>query len=392
MFLTPSAGTPIGWGDLLHGFASAGAIGRFEETLRVWADVSWCRLVNSGTTAFYLFLEALKRFSDRTEVVLPAYTAPSLLLPIWKAGLTPVLCDMSPETFNMDESLLDRCVGEETLCVLAVHMFGLPCDMDAVCRIAGGRGSFVLEDAASAMGSRLGGRMAGTFGDVGFFSLNRGKNFSTLSGGCLISDREDLAEELARGCEGLPALGAKARAAMAARMMGLSLAVRPAFYTLLYPLVARFKYTTLHTEFDSFRYTSMQAGVGRSLFRRAEGIFHRRRENGMFLHHALSGVQGVRVPKILPNSTTVFNQFPAVFASEELRDDLHRRMREVGVETTILYPEPIHRIYDLGYDLDADPFPSATYLARRLLLIPTHPMIGRRRLGRVIDLITSSVR
>ena len=346
MFLTPSAGTPIGWGDLLHGFASAGAIGRFEETLRVWADVSWCRLVNSGTTAFYLFLEALKRFSDRTEVVLPAYTAPSLLLPIWKAGLTPVLCDMSPETFNMDESLLDRCVGEETLCVLAVHMFGLPCDMDAVCRIAGGRGSFVLEDAASAMGSRLGGRMAGT----------------------------------------------KARAAMAARMMGLSLAVRPAFYTLLYPLVARFKYTTLHTEFDSFRYTSMQAGVGRSLFRRAEGIFHRRRENGMFLHHALSGVQGVRVPKILPNSTTVFNQFPAVFASEELRDDLHRRMREVGVETTILYPEPIHRIYDLGYDLDADPFPSATYLARRLLLIPTHPMIGRRRLGRVIDLITSSVR
>ena len=174
--------------------------------------------------------------------------------------------------------------------------------------------------------------------------------------------------------------------------MGLSLAVRPAFYTLLYPLVARFKYTTLHTEFDSFRYTSMQAGVGRSLFRRAEGIFHRRRENGMFLHHALSGVQGVRVPKILPNSTTVFNQFPAVFASEELRDDLHRRMREVGVETTILYPEPIHRIYDLGYDLDADPFPSATYLARRLLLIPTHPMIGRRRLGRVIDLITSSVR
>ena len=391
LFMTPSAGTPISLRDLLYGVSSRGGIGRFEKAIRRWADVSWCRLVNSGTTACYLALEVLKHLSGKTEVVLPAYTAPSLLLPIWKAGLKPVLCDISPDTFNMDESQLDRHIGERTLCVLPVHMFGMPCDMDSVCRAARDRGAFVLEDAASSMGSRLHGRMTGTFGDVAFLSLNRGKNLSTLAGGCLLTDREDLGGELGRACDALPAPGTAQRAVMATKLVGLSLAVRPAFYTLLYPFVAQFKYTTLHTDFDSFRYTDLQAAVGLSLFRRQEEILRRRHENGMLLYTELSSVVGVRVPKILPDSIPSFNQFPVMFESRAMRDDLHRRIREAGVEATILYPDPIHRIYDLGYDLSDDPFPNATCLASRLLLIPTHPMIGKGRLARVLEVILSRV-
>ena len=87
--LVPSTGTPISFLDILAGVTSSfnRPMAAFENTLKVYTNKKHCYFTNSGTTAFYLILKALKKLSDKTEVVLPAYTAPSLILPIRKAGL-----------------------------------------------------------------------------------------------------------------------------------------------------------------------------------------------------------------------------------------------------------------------------------------------------------------
>jgi len=383
--MVPSVGTPIGIRDILQGLSGDEDL---PEVFRRYTGVKYCYFTNSGTTAFYLILRALRTLSSRREVVLPAYTAPSLILPIRKAGLRPALAEVSLDTFNLDVDRLEDYVDEDTLCVVPVHMFGLPCDMTGVGEIARGKGAFVVEDAASSMGSELNGRPTGTLGDLGFYSFNRGKNLTTLTGGCVVTDSDRLGNAVEGQWRKLPRPPGISRLLIPAKTVGLALAFRPLGYTLLYPIVVRFKYTELHTDFEPLAYTEFQARMGGSLFMRAGEVFRTREENGTFLYNSLSGIEGLKLPRIPPNSKVAFNQFPILLEDEAVRDSLHLRIRkELGLETTLLYPEPIHRIYDLGYDTNRDPFPNSTYLARRLLLIPTHPLVRREMLERVVELI-----
>ena len=86
-----------------------------------------------------------------------------------------MLCDISLKTFNMDTQSLEKCINENTLCVVPVHMFGLPMNMEDVMQIAQQHSLFVVEDAASSLGTTIHNRPTGVFGDIGFYSFNRGK-------------------------------------------------------------------------------------------------------------------------------------------------------------------------------------------------------------------------
>ncbi len=391
--LTPSAGTPLGLGDLLQGITSSnGSVRGLEAQLSDYIEVGYCHFVNSGTTALYIILEVLKGLSDKNKVVLPAYTAPSLILPLERARLRAVLCDVSLDTFNLDIEHLEESVGKTALCVVPVHMFGIPMDIERVKDVVEDKNVFIIEDAASSFGSKIKGRMTGTFGDVGFYSFNRGKNLSTLTGGCVLTDSEDISSRIVEKISKLSELSLKSRLIMEAKTAALSIAVRPFFYTALYSIVSKFKYTELHTDFVSFKYTDFQAGVGREVLKRAEDIFARRHQNGIFLYGELEGTERTVLPRIPENSTPVFNQFPVLFEDTKTRDRIQREIFKGGVEITILYRDPIHRIHDLGYDLDNDPFPNATYISQRLLLIPTHPIISLDKLSKIVEIIKREVR
>lgn len=349
-------------------------------------------VVNSGTTACYITLRALTRRSSRREVVLPAYTAPSLTLPIRKAGLIPRLCDVSPESLNLDPDRLDAVIGPETLCVMPVHMFGLACDMNAVRQVIDGRDIRLVEDAASSFGTTVRGQETGTLGDVGFLSFNRGKNLSTLIGGVVTTSDADLFALIEEERQALPEVDRMSQARLLIKLMALALAVRPIGYTLLYALISRYKYTSLHTDFVSFQFPDVLAGAGLRLLERADALCARRHDNGQFLIQALTGVPGLRLPVTLKDSYPVFNQFPVLIDVPDRRTRIIEHIfQRTGVEATILYPEPLHRIYDdLGASGSEDPFPHATYMARHLLLIPTHPMMDRNTLTRIAATIAET--
>ena len=125
----PNIGYRIILSDLLSGFIgffSKSYTNDFQKILSEYAQSKHIYLTNSGISAFYLVLQALKKRSSRREVILPGYTAPSLVVAIHKAGLKPVLCDISLEDFNMDTKTVRGMVSSETLCVVCVHMFGIP--------------------------------------------------------------------------------------------------------------------------------------------------------------------------------------------------------------------------------------------------------------------------
>ena len=284
---------------------------------------------------------------------------------------------------------LAKVINDDTLAVTIVHMFGLPQWFASPKHEEElSKSSFIIEDLASAQGSILNGRTVGSFGDVSFVSFNRGKNFSTLSGGALGTDREDIytlvMEEGERYLQE-PAFMTKINIVFKA--IALSFAVRPWFYTLFRGVIAQFKYQELHHDFAIHAYTRFQAGMGNAAFKRAPFIFERRLQNGLYLHRALSGEDGITIPAIPDGFLPAFNQFPLLIEDPSKRDIIRDALIKGGVESTILYPYPIHEVYNLGYDRKRDPFPNATYFSRRLILIPIHPYVQKRHLKKAVDTI-----
>lgn len=389
----PSAGTPVSIFDLLRAFFPMGGVQSFATHLKQTLDVAWCGLSGSGTSSIYATLCALQKHSNAKKIVLPCYTAPSLILPIRKAGLEPVLCDISPETLNAGPQEILPCIDDNTLAIMPVHMFGLPTDVPHMSKQLKNSGVFVIEDAASAMGARIDGVQVGTRSDIGIYSFNRGKNMATYTGGALLSTREDLIPDLesAMGIYPYPNLAY----ALKIRLFACALAavVRPRAYTLLQGLADRFKYTTLHTDFHTWAYTNFQARLGKSVFRNLETFTQIRENNAQFLRDELHDIDGVRLPRILKGSRPAYNQFPLLLPDESTREAVHRAILETGTESTLLYPDPIHRLYpDIWNGTGPDPYPNATTVARRLLLVPIHPLVPQRALERAADAIAKTLK
>ncbi|MBT5876718.1 MAG: hypothetical protein HOH43_25055 [Candidatus Latescibacteria bacterium] len=390
----PSAGTPL----LLNDIASATAglwrhqIDRYISRLKSYLQTPDLCLVNSGTTAGYITMLALAQRSSRREVIIPAYTAPSLTLPIRKAGLIPRCCEVSLETFNLDHDSLDAAITSDTLCVMPVHMFGLASDVAAIRRVIADRDIAVIDDAASSFGTTVQGKQTGTLGDVGFISFNRGKNLSTLVGGAVATEDDELFELIEAERKKLPIANMTHQAKLLLNLTALSVAVRPVGYTLLHALISRYKYTSLHTDFVSFQFPDVLAGAGITLMNRAEAICDLRHRNGSFLGDSLQGLSGIRTPVLIDQTYTVYNQFPVLVDDPELRSRLVGMIFErTGVEVTKLYPDPLHRIYDMGYGGTDDPFPNASYMSDHIILIPTHPLIDSTTLTNIVDTIRSAL-
>jgi perosamine synthetase len=391
--MIPSVGTPVGFKDIVKGLLSRASFDRFAETIAEHTKRKHVLLANSGTAAYFIILKALQSLSNKTEVILPAYTAPSLILPIQKAGLFPRLCDIDLKTFNMDLSSLPKIVSDDTLAVTIVHMFGLPQWFASPAQEDEfSKSSFIIEDLASSQGSTLNGRPVGSFGDVSFVSFNRGKNFATLAGGAVGTDREDIFRlVMEEGKRHLLQPAFMKRIGIILKAIALSLAVRPWFYTMFRSFISQFKYQGLHLDFSLQAYTRFQAGMGNSSFQKAHFIFEKRFENGLHFHRALAGLDAITIPAIPDGSIPVFNQFPFLVDNPSKRDTILNALIRGGIEATFLYPYPIHEVYNLGYDLSKDPFPHATYLSKRLILIPTHPYVKKKHLDRAVDIICKNL-
>ena len=185
----PPAAAPLNWENIFWGLKEVLGNhcenGRFEKELKEYFSSRYCFLVSSGKAALTLILQALHdRHPDRDRVLIPAYTCYSVPSAITRAGLKIKLCDVEPGTFDFNFNQLRKLLEDEkVLCVVPTHLYGMPADIEKLHWALQGREIFIVEDAAQAMGAEWQGKKLGTLGDVGFFSLGRGKALSTVEGG-----------------------------------------------------------------------------------------------------------------------------------------------------------------------------------------------------------------
>jgi dTDP-4-amino-4,6-dideoxygalactose transaminase len=161
----------------------------FERRLAEYLGVPHVNLFCNGSIALLVALQALR--IDGGEVITTPFTFPATPHVLHWNRVRPVFCDIDPNTYNIDHTRIERLITSDTRAILAVHVYGTPCDVDALQTIADRHGLKVIYDAAHTFGVRLRGRALAASGDISMLSFHATKLFSTIEGGALVVQSEE---------------------------------------------------------------------------------------------------------------------------------------------------------------------------------------------------------
>jgi dTDP-4-amino-4,6-dideoxygalactose transaminase len=163
---------------------------QFEQQLKQHLQVDHLNLFNNGTIALLVALQALRINSG--QVITTPFTFPASSHVLYWNRVTPVFCDIDEHTYNLDPAKIEQYINPDTKAILAVHVYGTPCDVEAIQEIADRHGLHVIYDAAHAFGVRIKNKSILHYGDVSALSFHATKMFTTIEGGALVSKSEIL--------------------------------------------------------------------------------------------------------------------------------------------------------------------------------------------------------
>jgi dTDP-4-amino-4,6-dideoxygalactose transaminase len=319
---------------------------RFEAEFASSCGVQSSLGVASGTAALALALEA-GGVGPGDEVIVPAHTFIASALAVVHAGATPVFCDVEPGTGLIDITSAAAVVSARTAAVVAVHLYGQACDMDAVRQFADRHGLLVVEDAAQAHGATFQGRSVGSLGNVAAFSFYPTKNLGALGDGGAICTDDD---EIAARCRRLRNLGQ--------RRKGEHLSLG-----------------------RNERLDGLQAA-----FLRAKlpylGVWNRARREHAAAYRA--GIATLRPLDERDHTPSVYHLYPVRVPR---RDEVRAHLAARGVETAVHYAPAAHQhpAWEGVLPKPRVELPAADAWAREEISLPMFPELEPREVAQVID-------
>jgi perosamine synthetase len=321
----------------------------FEKAFANYIGTKYAVAVNSGTAALHLALMA-SGIGQGDEVITTPFSFIASANCCLYCGAVPVFADIDERTFNITPDLIEKRITRKTKAVIAVHLYGQPCDMKEISAICKRHKLILIEDACQAHGAEYDGQKVGSFG-IGCFSFYPTKNMTTGEGGIITTNNEDVAQK-----------------ARMIRQHGQS---------------KRYVHDVLGY---NFRMTDIAAAMGICQLKNLDKTNEKRLENAMYLSKYISRIKGLVPPYIAPDRKHVFHQFTIkVTTGYPLsRDELQLRLTEQGIGTGVHYPIPIHKqpLYiNLGYN---DNLKIAETVAYQVLSLPVHPGLSNEQLGIIV--------
>ena len=337
-----------------HWFILGAEVESFEREFAEAMDVDHAVGVASGTDAITLSLMALG-VGGGDEVITTSLTAAFSALAISRTGAQPVFADIDPETLNLSPEEAEKCVGPRTKAILPVHLYGNPCDLDALKRVAERHQLALVEDACQAHGARFQGRAVGGIGHAGAFSFYPTKNLGALGdGGMVVTNDAELAERVKRLRNG----GQSSR--------------------------YRHQEIGLNSRLDE-----LQAAVLRAKLPYLPEDNRKRAELVARYRKGLDAVAGdeLSMPSVATGSESAHHLLVVRLAE---RDALMAHLAERKIQTLIHYPIPTHlqpAYRDLG--LGPGSLPEAERAASDILSLPLYPTLAPDEVDRVVDAIAA---
>jgi len=168
-------------------------LNEFQSKLADYLGVKHCVCTSNGTAALEIAIRALELSG---EVIVPSFTFVATAHSLQWQAITPVFCDIDPTTHNIDPERIEALITPRTTGIVGVHVWGRPCNVEALTEIADRRGLKLIFDAAHAFGCSHEGKKIGGFGTAEVFSFHATKFFNTLEGGAIATNNDELAQKV----------------------------------------------------------------------------------------------------------------------------------------------------------------------------------------------------
>ena len=338
-------------------------VAELEERLAFFVGVPHAVACSSGTDALLMLLMALGVGPGQAVLTTP-FTFVATAEAVALAGATPVFVDIDPKTFNLSPEGLSRALealerGDSSLhplprgkaaqgcrpsCVIAVDLFGLPADYEAICSITSSRGLVVIEDAAQSLGAQRLGRKAGGLAEHAATSFFPAKPLGAYGDGGMCFTRD----------------GALAQALRSIRNHGSG----------------QDRYEHLRLGLTG-RLDTLQAAVLLAKLEVFEQELEARQEVAGRYLRLLAGCNGLELPRVPEGSRSAWAVFSILAKDSRHRERIRARLGQAGVPTMVYYPRPLHLqpvFAHLGYA--PGDFPVSEDVAERILSLPMHPYLG----------------
>ena len=321
----------------------------FEASFAELCGVKHAIATTSGTSALHVALLA-HGIGEGDEVITTSFSFIASANCALFVGARPVFADIEPEFYTIDPANISVRITSKTKAILPVHLYGQPCDMDAIVEIARKHDLIILEDACQAHGSTYNGLPVGSFGTA-CFSFYPTKNITTIEGGMITTNDSKIAER--------------------ARLIRDHGSPR------------RYEHVMLGY---NLRMNDLQAAIGLVQLEKLMGWNSQRQANAAYLTNELSKMKEVVPPKVRDGSQHVFHQYTIRIND---RDEAAQKLRDKGIGVGVHYPIPIHKqpLYqELGYD---DSLPNSEIASQEVLSLPVHPSLSRANLDSIVEAVST---
>jgi perosamine synthetase len=330
----------------------------FESAMANYVGTRHAIAVNSGTAALHLIVKALE-IGEGDEVLVPSFTFAASVNVLLYERAVPVFVDIEPETYNLDPDDLRRKITPRTRAILAVDVFGHPCEWDAILAFAREHGLKVIDDSCEALGSEYRGQKIGQFGDAAAFAFYPNKQMTTGEGGMIVTDDDEIADL----CRSLRNQG---RGEMGPWLEHERLGF-------------------------NYRMDEMSGALGLSQLRRIEEFIARREHVANLYNARLDGVDWLRAPAVKSHVRMSWFVYVITLAEGIDRAAVARAAELRGVPVRA-YFSPVHLqryiINRLGHSKGLALTES---IARRTLAIPFHNQLTVAQIEEVVDTLQTSV-
>jgi dTDP-4-amino-4,6-dideoxygalactose transaminase len=324
-------------------------VARFEAKLAEYLGSRNVVALSSGTAALHAAIAVVRdnagTRSTEAEVITTPLSFSATANAVIHADCRPVFVDVEEETFNIDSALIEEKIGDKTIAIEPVDVYGLPADSDPILSLTKKRGIAVVEDAAEAIGASYHGRKIGTISTLTCFSTYATKNLQTGEGGFVATDDGDFAQYI-----------------RLFRNQGQ---------------VSKYNQQLLGY---NYRMLETSAAIGLPQISLIDSQNARRRENALRLRSELEELDCLSFQRVDEPADHAWYMFPMLLDEKRTtisRDKLVLKLNEAGVEADVAWPRPIHLqpYYRTRYGFKEGDYPKAEQICKRIIQLPIQPFL-----------------
>ena len=324
----------------------------FENEVSEYLNCQHALSCASGTDALHLALRALD-LQPGDEVIAPSFTFAATAEAICYVGATPVFVDIDPITMNIDPQCVENAISSKTKAVIAVHLFGLPANIDAIRSIISGKNIYIVEDCAQSFGATYKNKKTGTLGNIGCFSFFPSKNLGCYGDGGLVSTND---EELAHKIKLLRNHGSP----------------------------VRYEHSVIG--YNS-RLDEIQATILRIKLKYIDNYNQARRKSAKTYNEYL-GKLGIKTPVERDESTHVYHQYTL---QTSRRKTISEALKKNNIASAIYYPKGLHA-QDAFRELSINPgLPVTEKISKNCLSLPMYPELEDHQIEIISHVIQQAI-